>query len=56
MQIPDEIQWLYFIECGFYFHSIYATIFMDIKRKDFVVMLFHHILTMVLIIVSFATR
>ena len=56
MTIPDEIQWLYFIECGFYFHSVYATIFMDIKRKDFVVMLFHHFLTMVLIIVSFATR
>ena len=56
MEIPDEIQWLYFIECGFYFHSVYATIFMDTKRKDFAVMLFHHILTMVLIIVSFATR
>lgn len=56
MQIPDEIQWLYFIECGFYFHSVYATLFMDTKRKDFLVMLFHHFLTMILLIVSFATR
>jgi ceramide synthetase len=56
MEIPFEIKWLYFIECGFYVHSVYATIYMDTKRKDFLVMLIHHFLTMTLIIVTYATR
>jgi ceramide synthetase len=56
MDIPWEITLIYYIECGFYLHSIYGTIYMDIVRKDFYVMLIHHILTMTLIIVSYATR
>ena len=56
MSIPDDIKWIYLIECGFYFHSIYATLFMDTKRKDFVVMLVHHVLTLVLLIFSYVTR
>ena len=56
MQVPSDIKWLYFVECGFYLHSIYATLYMDEKRKDFLVMLIHHVLTMTLIIVSYATR
>lgn len=53
--VPDEIKFVYFAECGFYFHSVYATLFMDEKRKDFIVMLIHHALTLVLIIVSYGT-
>lgn len=56
MVVPDEIKFLYFIECGFYMHSLYATIFMDAWRKDFFVMILHHFLTMALIIASYATR
>ena len=56
MTIPDDIRYLYFVECGFYLHSVYATIYMDTKRKDTNVMLLHHFLTMVLITVSYATR
>lgn len=56
MAIPAEIHWIYFIECGFYLHSVYATIYMDTKRKDFLVMLFHHFLTMTLLIVTYGTR
>lgn len=56
MNVPNEIKWLYFIECGFYLHSVYATIYMDTKRKDFFVMLFHHFLTMTLIVVTYGTR
>jgi ceramide synthetase len=56
MKIPAEITNLYFIECGFYLHSVYATIYMDAKRKDYFVMLLHHALTLVLIIASYATR
>jgi ceramide synthetase len=56
MVVPDDIKLLYFIECGFYMHSLYATIFMDAWRKDFFVMILHHFLTMALIIASYATR
>lgn len=56
MKIPSDIAFLYYVECGFYLHSIYATLYMDEKRKDFVVMLIHHVLTLVLITVSYSTR
>jgi sphingoid base N-stearoyltransferase len=56
MNIPTDIRYLYFVECGFYLHSVYATIYMDAKRKDTGVMLLHHVLTMILITVSYATR
>ena len=56
MKIPSDIAFLYYVECGFYLHSIYATLYMDEKRKDFVVMLIHHVLTLTLIIVSYTTR
>lgn len=56
MAIPDEIKWLYFVECGFYVHSVYGTLYMDEKRKDFAVMLLHHFITLILIIVSYGTR
>lgn len=56
MNVPFDIQLMYFVQCGFYLHSIYATVFMDYKRKDFYIMLLHHIVTMTLILVSYATR
>lgn len=56
MPIPYDIRLLYFAECGFYLHSVYATLFMDAKRKDFLVSMLHHVLTMTLITVSYATR
>lgn len=56
MHVPTEIKWLYFVQCGFYLHSIYATLYMDMWRKDFYVMIIHHVVTMTLIIVSYATR
>ena len=56
MIVPFDIQLMYFVQCGFYLHSIYATLYMDHKRKDFYVMLLHHVLTMTLIFVSYATR
>ncbi|CAF0882433.1 unnamed protein product [Adineta steineri] len=56
MDVPFDIQIMYFVQCGFYLHSIYGTLYMDYKRKDFYVMLLHHVLTMTLIFVSYATR
>ncbi len=56
MMVPFDIKLMYFVQCGFYLHSIYGTLYMDYKRKDFYVMLIHHVLTMILIFVSYATR
>ena len=56
MPVPDDVTLIYFVECGFYLHSIYATLYMDTFRKDFWVMIIHHVLTMTLILFSYATR
>lgn len=56
MAVPFDIQFMYFIQCGFYLHSIYGTLYMDNKRKDFYAMLIHHFITMTLLFVSYATR
>ncbi|XP_057306129.1 ceramide synthase 1-like [Hydractinia symbiolongicarpus] len=56
MNIPDDIFYLYMLEAGFYFHSIYATLFMDVWRKDSIAMLLHHILANMLIIFSYMVR
>jgi len=56
MFVPNDIKIMYFFQCGFYLHSVYATLYMDYKRKDFYVMLIHHVITMALIFVSYATR
>jgi len=55
-EVPMDILSLYVIEAGFYFHSIYATIFMDAWRKDSVAMLIHHVLANSLIIFSLVLR
>lgn len=56
MFVPWDIRMLYFIQCGLYVHSFYATFYMDSRRKDFYIMLLHHALTVALIFVSYATR
>jgi ceramide synthetase len=56
MYVPFDIKLMYFVQCGFYLHSVYGTLYMDYKRKDFYAMLIHHVLTMALIFVSYATR
>ena len=56
MEIPVDIKWLYLIECGFNLHSIYATLFLDTIKKDLHVMLVHHLITVLLLFVSYSTR
>lgn len=56
MDIPLDICVLYMLEMGFYLHSLYGTIYMDHWRKDSNVMLFHHIVSVVLLTFSYATR
>jgi ceramide synthetase len=55
-EIAFDIKIIYYTECGFYFHSIYSTLYMDAKRKDFKIMLLHHIVTIALLTLSFGYR
>ncbi|PAA47465.1 hypothetical protein BOX15_Mlig024247g2 [Macrostomum lignano] len=47
--LPSDIYWMYALQLGFYLHSVYATLFMDAWRKDSIMMLFHHGLTIFLL-------
>lgn len=55
-EVPFDILALYVTEAGFYFHSIYATIFMDAWKKDSIAMLIHHVLANALILFSLNFR
>ncbi len=56
MTVPFDVKFFYFIECGLYLHSVYATVFMDAWRKDSIVMIIHHFITLALILVSYGAR
>ncbi|NWU17889.1 CERS1 synthase, partial [Cephalopterus ornatus] len=56
MEVPMDIAIAYLLQCSFYGHSIYATAYMDTWRKDSVVMLLHHVVTLTLIASSYAFR
>lgn len=48
--------WLYVTEIGFYLHCICGSILLDTRRRDFVVMTIHHVLTIFLLLFSYAVR
>ncbi|XP_010213041.1 PREDICTED: ceramide synthase 1 [Tinamus guttatus] len=56
MEVPTDIAIAYLLQGSFYGHSIYATAYMDTWRKDSVVMLLHHVVTLTLIAFSYAFR
>uniref|UniRef100_H3AF80 Ceramide synthase 1 n=1 Tax=Latimeria chalumnae TaxID=7897 RepID=H3AF80_LATCH len=56
MEVPADIALAYLVQAGFYGHSIYATVYMDAWRKDSIVMLIHHVITLALIAFSYAFR
>ncbi|XP_069505271.1 ceramide synthase 1 isoform X2 [Ambystoma mexicanum] len=56
MAVPLDIAIAYLLQGSFYAHSTYATLYMDAWRKDSVVMLVHHVVTLVLISFSYAFR
>ena len=53
--IPAKIHWYYVYQLGFYFAELYA-IFVEPKRSDFVEYVIHHIVTIVLIAVSYVAH
>ena len=56
MKVDTYIYVTYIVQCSFYLHSVYGTLFMDHWRKDSLVMLFHHFLTLSLIGYSYVIR
>jgi len=51
-----DIYLVYLGQISFYIHSIYATIFLDKWRKDSVILLTHHFVTIFLIGGSYLFR
>ena len=43
-------------QIGFYAHSIFAHLVIEVRRKDFTEMLIHHVATLLLVAISFTTR
>jgi hypothetical protein len=56
VDVPRDICIMYLVQGSFYLHSLYATLFMDCWRKDSVVMILHHFLTLALIAFSYGIR
>lgn len=54
--IPSDVHWMYILQLGFYAHSIYGTVRMDVWRKDSYMMLFHHGLTIFLLEFSYLMK
>ncbi|KAJ8766598.1 hypothetical protein K2173_001117 [Erythroxylum novogranatense] len=58
---PDQelklpLKLFYMCQCGFYIYSIVALLTWETRRKDFSVMMSHHIITVILIGYSYITR
>ncbi|GAV80735.1 TRAM_LAG1_CLN8 domain-containing protein [Cephalotus follicularis] len=54
LKLPLKL--LYMCQCGFYLYSIYALLTWETRRKDFSVMMSHHVITILLIGYSYITR
>ncbi|OAY45629.1 ceramide synthase LOH2 [Manihot esculenta] len=58
---PDQelklsLEILYMCQCGFYIYSIVALLTWETRRKDFTVMMSHHVITVILIGYSYIAR
>lgn len=58
---PDQelklpLKLFYMCQCGFYVYSIAALLAWETRRKDFAVMMSHHVITVILIGYSYLTR
>merc|ERR1712096_185152 len=54
--VPTEIRTCYMIQFSFYLHSVYATLYLDVWRKDSVLMMLHHGVTLLLVGFSYNYR
>ncbi|KAJ9175318.1 hypothetical protein P3X46_013883 [Hevea brasiliensis] len=54
LKLPLEL--VYMCQCGFYIYSIAALLTWETRRKDFAVMMSHHVITVILIGYSYIAR
>lgn len=54
--IELSIYWLYMYQMGTYIHFVLTLLVFNVKRKDFTVLFIHHIVTLCLLVWSFAVR
>jgi len=52
--VPTAVWWYYIIETGFYWSLLLSTFAFDIRRSDFLQMMLHHAVTILLLSMSFA--
>ncbi|PHT97430.1 LAG1 longevity assurance -like protein 2 [Capsicum chinense] len=52
-ELTSGIKLIYMCQCGFYLYSIAALLVWETRRKDFAVMMSHHIVTVILISFSY---
>ena len=50
--IPEDVKFVYHIQLGWYIQSLFSHYTLDTKKEDDLVMVFHHILTIVLMVTS----
>ncbi|KAI4318615.1 hypothetical protein MLD38_032294 [Melastoma candidum] len=55
-ELKLSIKLIYMCQCGFYVYSIVALLVWETRRKDFSVMMSHHVITVFLIGYSYLTR
>jgi hypothetical protein len=48
-----KLKVLYAFQCGFYVYSIAALVVWETRRKDFGVMMTHHVITILLMVFSY---
>ena len=54
--LEPGLYWLYMLQMGFYYHSIYAAVYIETIRRDFAVIMTHHLLTLGLLLFSYIVR
>lgn len=52
--VPKDFKTLYVFECSWYVAGLFALVVLDTRRKDFLPMLLHHVVTILLLTLSFA--
>ncbi|XXG70838.1 hypothetical protein AAC387_Pa07g0231 [Persea americana] len=55
-ELKFSLKLFYMCQCGFYMYSIAALLMWETRRKDFSIMMSHHIITTILIGYSYITR
>lgn len=54
--VPRSVYIVYLAQTSFYVHSLYATLCVDVWRRDSAVLIVHHVITVILLVVTLSVR